>query len=60
MIRKKITVSYRVIDESGKTLDIIKETGYNKRYLRWKVERRVSKKYGKRCKPIPLKVVEDE
>lgn len=60
MIRKKITFSYRVVDESGKTLDIVKETGYNKRYLRWKAERRTSKKYGKRGKLIPLKVIEEE
>jgi hypothetical protein len=60
MTRKKITVSFRIVDESGKTLDIVKETGYNKRYLKWKIERRVAKKHGNRSKLVPFKVIEEE
>lgn len=57
--RPKITVSYRVLDDSGHTLEVIKQTGYNKNYIRWAVDRKVLKKYGKSFKILQLKIVEE-
>lgn len=56
--RTPITVSYRVIDEAGRCVDVIKKTGLNKQYLRWVVERLVAKRYGKNFKIHPYKIVE--
>jgi hypothetical protein len=57
--RTALTVSYRVLDENGKTLEVIKKTGLNRRYLLWMVERYVKHKYGKKMKIHPYKVVEE-
>lgn len=57
--RTKITVSYRILDDSGHTLEVIKETGYNRNNIKWLVERRVLKKYGKLVKIRQLKIVEE-
>lgn len=57
--RPTLTVSYRVLDPSGKTLEVLKETGFNKRYLLWKAERYVTKKYGKGHKLHAYKVKEE-
>ncbi len=57
--RTLITVSYRVLNESGRCMEVIKKTGLNKRYLQWMVERLVAKKYGKNFKIHAYKVVEE-
>jgi hypothetical protein len=57
--RQTITISYRIVDASGHTLEVVQETGLNKRYLLWKVERYVSKKYGKGIKIHPFKIREE-
>lgn len=57
--RPILTVSYRVLDENGKTLEVVKKKGLNRRYLQWFVERYVSKKYGKGKKVHPFKIVEE-
>lgn len=46
--RTKITVSYRVLDENGKTLEVFKKTGMNRRYLKWLSERHVKHKYSRK------------
>lgn len=56
--RKKFEVSYRILDTSGRCLEVIKETGYNKNYIHWLVERRVQKKYGKGIKLHTMKIIE--
>jgi hypothetical protein len=55
--RPQLTVSYRVLDASGHTLEVIKLTGPNKRYLLWKAQRLVEKRYGKAMKLHQYKVV---
>jgi hypothetical protein len=57
--RPEFTVSFRVLDESGKTLDIIKRTGFNKQNLQWQAERLAEKKYGNKVKLHRFKVVEE-
>ena len=58
--RTILTVSYRVLDESGKTLEVFKKKGMNRRYLQWLADRYVSKKYGKgKFKVHPYKIVEE-
>ena len=56
--RQQLTISYRILDASGHTVEVIKETGTNKHYLLWKVERLVRKKYGKDFSVHQLKVIE--
>lgn len=57
--RTPLTVSYRILDPLGKTLEVVRKTGLNKRYLLWLVERYVSKKYGKGYKVHQFKVQEE-
>ncbi len=57
--RTKITVSYRVLDASGGCIDVIKQSGYNKNYIKWLVDRKVKKKYGKDKKIQQYKIVEE-
>jgi hypothetical protein len=57
--KTKITVSYRVIDTSGHTMEVIKRTGYNKQNLLWQANRFVKHKYGKEMKLHPYKIVEE-
>lgn len=57
--KAKITVSYRVCDASGHTLEVIKRTGYNKNNILWQAERFVKHKYGKTMKLHPYKIVEE-
>jgi hypothetical protein len=57
--RTVLTVSYRVLDENGKTLEVFKKTGFNRRYLQWSAERYAKHKYGKKMKIHPYKVVEE-
>ena len=59
MKKAEITVSYRILDEKGKTLDVIKRTGFNKRNLLWQATRLAEKKYGKKVKLHAYKVVEE-
>ena len=58
--RKQITVSYRVLDASGHTVDIFKMAGFNKNNLLWKAERLMKNKYGKGMKLHQFKVVEEK
>lgn len=59
--RPVLTVSYRVLDENGKTLEVFKKKGMNRRYLQWQAERYVAHKYGKgRFKVHPYKIVEEK
>lgn len=57
--RPILTVSYRVLDENGKTLEVFKKKGLNRSYLQWQAERYVSRKYGKGKKVHPFKIVEE-
>lgn len=58
--RPVLTVSYRVLDENGKTLEVFKKKGLNRRNLQWQAERYVDRKYGKgRFKVHPYKIVEE-
>lgn len=58
--RPLLTVSYRVLDENGKTLEVFKKKGLNRRNLQWQAERYVSHKYGNgRFKVHPYKIVEE-
>lgn len=58
--RPVLTVSYRVLDENGKTLEVFKKKGMNRRYLQWQAERYIAHKYGKgRFKAHPYKIVEE-
>jgi hypothetical protein len=57
--RKELTVSYRIVDESGKTLEIHKESGLNKNYIKWIVERKMRKKYGNKIEIQRIKIVEE-
>lgn len=57
MKRKEITVSYRVLDEKGKTVDVIKRTGFNKRNLLWQATRLAEKKYGFKIKLHAYKII---
>jgi hypothetical protein len=63
MVMKKsrlpITVSYRVLDESEKVVEVFKKTGLNRRYLQWLAERYVQKKYGKPFRLHTYKIVEN-
>jgi hypothetical protein len=54
-----LTVSYRVLDENGKTLEVIKKSGLNRHYLQWQVERYVKHKYGKKMMIHQFKIVEE-
>ena len=54
-----ITVSYRVLDENEKTLEVVKKTGLNRRHLQWMVERYVKHKYGRKMKIHPYKIIEE-
>lgn len=56
--RTQLNVSYRILDESGTTVEVFKRTGFNKRYLQWVAERYVAKKYGKGFKLHQFKIVE--
>jgi hypothetical protein len=56
--RPTYTVSYRILDDSDKTIDVIKLTGPNKAYLKWKIDRIVKKKFGKGFKVHQMKIVE--
>ena len=57
--RTYLTVSYRVLDESGKTLEIIQQSGINKNYIKWIVERKIQRKYGKGKRLHQIKIVEE-
>ncbi len=50
------TVLYRVLDPFGKTLGVISQSGRNKDYIQWLVERKVKKKYGKNVSVQQIKV----
>ena len=56
--RPILTVSYRILDGSGHTVEVLKLTGPNKRYLEWKAKRIAEKKHGKGFKLHAYKVVE--
>lgn len=58
MTMTNINVSYRVLDDSGHCLEIVKESGANKNNVRWKVERFVQRKYGKGLKIHRYKIEE--
>jgi hypothetical protein len=58
--RTIFTVSYRILDDSGHTLEIVKESGINKNYIKWLVERKMNHKYGKGKKLQQIKVVEEK
>ena len=58
--RSKFTISYRVLDDRGKTVEVIEEEGYNKNYIRWSVERKVNKKYEKEMRLHQFKIVEEK
>ncbi len=57
--RSIFTVSYRIVDESGHTLEVVKQSGLNKAYIRWLVERKMNRKYGKGKKLHQIKCVEE-
>jgi len=57
--RSVLAVSYRILDPSGHTVEVVTKRGINRRYLLWLVERYVSKKYGKGMKIHSYKVVEE-
>lgn len=57
--RPSFTVSYRILDDSDHTVDIIKLTGPNKAYLKWRIDRIVKKKFGKGFKVQSIKIVEE-
>ena len=59
-MRKPLTISYRVLDEDGRCVEVFKKTGLNRRYLQWIAERYVKNKYGKGKKLHQFKVVEEE
>lgn len=46
-LRTEINVSYRICDELGNTLEVKKKRGFNRRYLKWWIDRYVQSKYGK-------------
>jgi hypothetical protein len=52
-------VSYRVLDPLGKTLEVVQQSGRNKNYIRWLVERKIAKKYGKNVTLHQIKVTEE-
>lgn len=56
--RVKFEVSYRVLDASGHCVDVIKENGYNKNNIKWKVERKVKRLYGKGLQIHQFKIEE--
>lgn len=53
------TISYRVLDASGHTLEVFKQSGRNKNYIQWLVERKMKKKHGKTVTLHQLKVEKD-
>ena len=57
--RPTYTVSYRILNGSDHTVDVIKLTGPNKSYLKWKIDRIVKKKFGKGFTTQSIKVVEE-
>lgn len=40
-------VTYHVLDESGAVVDVIKETGRNRNYIKWRTNRLLPSRYGK-------------
>lgn len=52
-------VAYRVLNGSGKTLEVVQQSGKNKNYVRWLVERRMKKRYGKDITIQQIKVTEE-
>lgn len=57
--RRQIEVFYRVLDASGGCVEVIKQKGFNRNYIKWLVERKVTKKYGKGMKIHPFKIREE-
>ena len=57
--RTVFIVSYRVLDPSGHTLEVIRQSGRNKNYIQWLVERMVKKKHGKNVTLHQFKVEEE-
>lgn len=53
------SVSYRVLDGSGKTLEVFKQSGRNKNYILWLAERKMKKKYGRSVTLQQIKVTEE-
>jgi hypothetical protein len=43
--RPKLTLSYRVLNDTGTTLEVIKEVGYNKKYIEWLLKRKLNHRY---------------
>jgi len=46
--REKLTISYQVLDENNKILEVVQETGVNRNLVQWTVERRMHRKYKNR------------
>jgi hypothetical protein len=49
-------VLYRVLDPTGKTLEVFQQSGKNKNYIQWLVERKMKKRYGKNITLHRLKI----
>jgi len=54
--KTKFIISYRILDDSGHCLEVIKQEGYNKNQIQWMVERKVKIKYGKLMKIHKIKI----
>jgi hypothetical protein len=57
--RTTYNVSYRVLDASGRCLEVFSQSGRNKNYVQWLVERKMKKRYGKNIKLQRIKVEEE-
>ncbi len=57
--RPLLTVSYRILNGSGDTVEVFKLTGHNKAYLNWKAKRMAETNHGKEFKLHAYKIVEE-
>lgn len=55
--RKEIKVIYEVLNDSGDVIGIHEITGFNKKNIRWKAERILSRKYNQSIKLHEIKKV---
>jgi hypothetical protein len=54
-----VQITYQVLDEAGRVIDVVKERGRNKNYIKWRTERLLSSKYG-RGKKFVLREIKKE
>jgi hypothetical protein len=52
-------VLYRVLDATGHTLEVVQQSGKNKNYIQWLVERRMKKKHGKNISIHQIKITQE-